>query len=245
MTAASVAAARTHRDQRRVLGAAAIVSAAAWLALVAGQPHANGALVSLVAAFLMWTVMMVAMMLPPVVPWILFFTAARVERAGRTGPVLPAGVFLAGYLTVWTGFALVAALLQVGLVEGGLMAGFDLRLEGWLGGAVLMAAGGFQFSSLKAACLTHCRTPLGFFLARWRDGPAGAFGMGFEHGRYCVGCCWMLMVVSFALGVMNLAWMAVLTLGLSIEKIAPRGPTVGRAFGAMLLVWGGWTLAAG
>jgi len=245
MTAASAAGVQTRRDQRRVLGAAALASGVAWLVLITAKPHIHGGAAPLVTAFVMWTVMMVAMMLPPVLPWVLFFTSARVERSGGSRAVLPAGVFLGGYFAVWTVFAVAAAFLQVGLVEGGIMAGFNPQLDGRLAGAVLIAAGVFQFSPLKAACLTHCRTPLGFFLARWRDGPRGAFQMGFAHGRYCLGCCWLLMIVAFAVGVMNLAWMALLTLGLSVEKIAPRGPALGRAFGAVLVAWGGLTIVGG
>jgi len=234
---------RVRRDQRRVLGAAVVVSAAAWLALLSAPMPAHDHATPIAVAFLMWTVMMVAMMLPPVMPWIAFFTRAHADRSGE-GTLYPTGIFLGGYLTVWTAFALAAAIVQVALVNAGAMAGMDPRLDTRLGGAALVAAGLFQLTPLKAACLAHCRTPLGFFLAKWRDGPQGAFSMGLEHGRYCLGCCWALMIVAFAIGVMNLAWMAVLTLGLSVEKIAPRGAAIGRAFGMALMLWGGWMLSA-
>lgn len=238
---ASPLAVQVRRDQRRVLGAAALVSAASWLALLSAPMLAHGHATPVAIAFLMWAVMMVAMMLPPVMPWIAFFTRAHADRSGE-GAMYPTGIFLGGYLTVWTTFALAAAIAQVGLVRAGVMAGMDPQLDVRLGGAVLVAAGLFQFTPLKAACLAHCRTPLGFFLSKWRDGPRGAFTMGLEHGWYCLGCCWALMIVAFALGVMNVAWMAVLTLGLSVEKIAPHGPVVGRTFGVALAIWGGWML---
>jgi len=241
VTTALPHAVRVRRDQRRVLGAAALVSAAAWLALLSAPMPTHGTATPVAIAFFMWTVMMAAMMLPPVMPWIAFFTQAHADRSGGD-PLYPAGIFLGGYLTVWTAFALAAAVLQVGLVSAGVMAGMDPRLDARLGGAMLVATGLFQFTPLKAACLAHCRTPLGFFLSRWRDGPRGAFTMGVAHGWHCLGCCWALMMVAFALGVMNLAWMAVLTLGLSVGKIAPRGEAVGRAFGVVLAIWGGWML---
>jgi predicted metal-binding membrane protein len=241
VTMASPLAVRVRRDQRRVLGAAAFASAAAWLALLSMPMRAHGHATPVAVAFLMWTVMTVAMMLPPVMPWLAFFTRTRADRSGE-GAMYPTGIFLGGYLAVWTVFALAAAVVQVGLVNVGVLAGMDPSLDARFGGAVLVAAGLFQFTPLKAACLAHCRTPLGFFLSKWRDGPRGAFTMGLEHGRYCLGCCWALMLVAFALGVMNLAWMAVLTLGLSVEKIAPRGAAVGRAFGVLLAAWGAWML---
>jgi predicted metal-binding membrane protein len=116
-------------------------------------------------------------------------------------------------------------------------------------GAVLVASGVSQFVPLRQACLSHCRNPLTYFLARWRDGPAGGFRMGAVHGAFCLGCCWMIMLSGFALGVMNLAWMAVLTAMVCLEQLAPNGVWLGRAFGAGLAVWGlvllMWLAAAG
>ena len=109
-----------------------------------------------------------------------------------------------------------------------------------------MLAGVFQLTPLKAACLRHCRSPFGFFLSRWQNGPIGAFEMSRRHGLYCVGCCWVLMLLGFALGVMNLIWMAVATLIICIcgEKILPGGETASHIFGGAFLVWGLWLLAA-
>ena len=107
---------------------------------------------------------------------------------------------------------------------------------------MLLLAGLFQVSPLKAACLRHCRSPLGFFLTRWREGPVGAYRMGLQHGAYCVGCCWALMMLSFALGVMNLLWMTALTLFLCLEKIAPGGATSSRLSGLVFMAWGLWMM---
>ena len=122
--------------------------------------------------------------------------------------------------------------------------GHDLSLGTQAGGAVLVAAGLFQLSPLKNACLSHCRNPMGYFLRRWRDGPAGALRMGTAHGVVCVACCWALMAVAFALGIMNLLWMAALTAMLVIEKNAPGGRQWGIVFGALLLGWGSFRLLA-
>ncbi len=107
-----------------------------------------------------------------------------------------------------------------------------------LAGLVLVGAGLYQVTPAKAACLEHCRTPMSYFLSRWRNGPGGAFRMGLSHGAFCVGCCWALMLTGFALGVMNLAWMAVLTVVIAVETFAPRGERIGRLAGAALVVWG-------
>ena len=108
-----------------------------------------------------------------------------------------------------------------------------------------MAVGVFQLTPVKAACLSKCRSPMGYFLTRWHDGPMGALRMGMGHGRFCLGCCWALMVAAFVLGVMNLAWMAVLTVVMCAEKLVPAGATLGRGAGWAALMIGAWLLATG
>ncbi len=243
-----------RRERWLLLGIAAAVTALAWLALVAGhpppgsphelmRPHAHpSGLRGLGLAFGMWMVMMVGMMLPPVLPWILLFAASHRGR-GRGRTYLPTSLFAAGYFIVWGAYSLAAAGAQL------LMRPSDLLDHGGslvapAGGTVLIVAGIFQFTPFKAACLAHCRSPLGFFLTRWRDGPVGTLGMGMRHGAYCLGCCWALMAVGFAVGVMNLVWMAALTVFLCVEKIAPGGDLAGRVFGGVLVLWGVWNLVA-
>ena len=111
------------------------------------------------------------------------------------------------------------------------------------GGILLIAAGLFQWTPLKHACLNHCRSPIGFFVQNWRDGILGATVMGLHHGAYCLGCCWLLMVLLFVLGVMNLAWVAALTIVVLAEKILPRGELVSRGLGVLLVLWGAWLVA--
>ena len=124
------------------------------------------------------------------------------------------------------------------LQRSSLLQGDELRLGTIGGGIVLLGAGLFQFTRLKQACLEHCRSPLSFFLSQWEDGPVGVFRMGFRHGLFCLGCCWALMALVFALGVMNLFWMAVLTLVVLGEKLLPGGKMLARAVGGLLVVWG-------
>ena len=158
-------------------------------------------------------------------------------------PYLPTSLFVLGYLVTWAIYSLGAAAAQRLLQQRGLFDPLGLEVAAPVGGAVLLGAGLFQFTPLKAACLKHCRSPLGFLLSRWRDGPRGAFELGLRHGAYCLVCCWALMAVGFAVGVMNLAWMAVVTVALCIEKIAPGGAGWSRMFGVLLIVWGAWRLA--
>lgn len=243
----TTAEAHDRRDRAVLLGAAALLVALAWAGLLRGHapasgiaaPHVHaGGFDGLLLAWSMWMVMMVGMMLPAVLPWILLFAAANRARAAGSPPYASVALFTGGYFAIWTAYALAAAGAQIFLQRQGALYGSDLRVGPVLGGALLVAAGAFQWTSLKAACLEHCRTPLSFFFARWRDGPSGAFRMGFAHGSYCLGCCWALMALSFALGVMNLAWMAVLTLVVCAEKIAPRGRALGRVCGVLLAIWG-------
>ena len=162
----------------------------------------------LVLVFLMWGVMMVAMMVPAASPVILLFAEINRCRNQQQGTFASTGEFLLGYLTAWTVFSVFATLAQWGLLTAALVSPMMESTNKELGGGLLLCAGLFQFSPLKKACLTHCRSPMGFLATEWRDGLGGAFRMGLKHGCYCLGCCWALMVILFAFGVMNLLWVA-------------------------------------
>jgi predicted metal-binding membrane protein len=190
----------------------------------------------------MWVVMMVAMMVPAASPMILTFaTINRRRAAGGTAPV-PTAVFLAGYLVVWSAFSLAAAALQWGLQEAALMSAATLKATPLVGGLLLMAAGLYQLTPLKYACLARCQSPLGFIMTEWREGGRGAFVMGLRHGAFCVGCCWTLMALLFVAGVMNLLWVAAIAGFVLVEKLAPPGRLVSLGAGVALLAWGAWVL---
>ena len=194
--------------------------------------------------FIMWVVMMVGMMLPSASPMIMMFTRINRTQRGRGEPFVPVAIFVAGYLAAWSAFSLVATLAQWGLQSIGLLSPAMAGTDAVLGGVMFVAAGIYQWTPLKNACLRHCQTPLGFLMTRWRDGAGGAFGMGLTHGILCVGCCWALMVLLFVGGVMNLLWVAALAGFVFLEKIAPPGPWPPRLAGTALIAWGGWVLAA-
>jgi predicted metal-binding membrane protein len=187
--------------------------------------------------FAMWTVMMVGMMAPSALPMLLLFAAARAGR-GKRGVSLATLTFGLGYIAVWTGFSVSAALAQWGLHQAALLSAEMASSSGRLTGAILIAAGAYQLTPWKSRCLTLCRSPLGFLMTNWRDGTTGAFRMGFRHGAYCLGCCWALMCVLFVVGVMNLIWVATLTGFVLIEKIGPAGAIVARVAGAAMVVIG-------
>jgi predicted metal-binding membrane protein len=191
----------------------------------------------LVAA--MWWVMMIAMMLPSAAPLILLY--ARVHR--HTGDAPPTAPFLAGYLTVWLAFALIAAALHALLEQQGLVSSMTMAaVAPWLSAGFLAAAGIYQLTALKDACLTSCRTPTEFLTRHYRPGAKGAWRMGLLHGAYCVGCCWLLMALLFVGGVMNLAWIAALTLLVAAEKLLPGGHWIARLSGVLFILWGAATL---
>ena len=246
------------RDRTIILAAIAGVAFLSWQSMfrhAAGmsvaavlRPHAHlhgSGASDLGVVFLMWMVMMVAMMLPPVTPWILFHARLNSERSGAVSAFPATSAFVAGYFTVWGAFSAVAAVAHVLLQRASILAQQQLVIAPLAGGFLLVLAGAYQLSPLKSACLAHCRSPLSFFLAEWRDGPTGSYRMGLRHGAYCVACCWALMVLSFALGVMNLLWMGLLTLFLCVEKIAPGGMRISRLSGILLVVWGVWMWVAG
>jgi predicted metal-binding membrane protein len=192
---------------------------------------------------LMWIVMMIAMMVPSVAPVILLF--AGVSRRRRTQGVLavPVSVFTLGYLLAWTGYALVAALTQSALHSAALLSPAMVSASPLLGGAILILAGVYQWLPLKRGCLSHCRSPLGFFSTQWREGVSGALQMGFRHGSYCVGCCWAVMALLFVAGVMNLLWVAVIAAFVLAEKVVPNGRLLGQITGTVLAGYGLWLCA--
>ncbi|HVR31025.1 MAG TPA: DUF2182 domain-containing protein [Thermoanaerobaculia bacterium] len=191
--------------------------------------------------FSMWAVMMVAMMLPSAAPLLLLHARMTREQQKTAHPITPTGSFAAGYLLAWTGFSLIATVLQWALERGALLSPAMVATTPYLGALLLVAAGVYQLTPLKHACLDHCRSPLVFLMHHWRSGKGGALRMGVEHGLYCVGCCWFLMGLLFVGGVMNLLWIAAISIFVLLEKVAPRGELVARAAGVLLVAAGVWT----
>jgi predicted metal-binding membrane protein len=211
---------------------------------MSGPDTAPWSAATLLPLFLMWAEMMVAMMIPSAAPMILTFALVNRKRREREQPYVPTGFFLLGYLVVWTAFSAVAALGQWVLHARALLSPLMVGTSPLLGGALLVGAGVFQWTPLKQACLNHCRSPLSFLLTDWREGAAGAWVMGLKHGAYCTGCCWILMALLFVAGVMNLWWVALLTVLVLAEKVAPRWLALGRWVGVLLVGWGAWMIAA-
>lgn len=182
-----------------------------------------------------WVLMVIAMMLPATFPLVEVFR--RLVRKRPNSSVLVT-LLVSGYLLVWTLFGVAVYL------AGDVIRQTELPIEPAIaGGLLFLVAGAFQFSSLKYHCLERCRTPLAFVLARW-DGHGSrrtaAFRIGFEHGAYCVGCCWALMLLMFAVATANLLWMMVLGILMAMEKNLPWGRTMGRPVGTVLLLVGAW-----
>jgi predicted metal-binding membrane protein len=246
-------------DRVVVVGALLGCSAMAWVAVVGlsagsdmtmpsdmtmrmgtSMPNAELWSADLALGIAAWTAMMTAMMLPATVPMTTVFAALTRRRLTPPATARATAVFVAGYLTTWTGFSAAAALVQQLLTSRGLLA--NDALHAGLGGVVLVGAGVYQLGPAKRACLRRCRTPIGFLLAEWRDGVAGTAVMGVRHGLWCLGCCLPLMMVLFAVGVMNLAWMAVLAAVVMVEKTMSFGATAARVAGAVLIGLGVWTL---
>jgi predicted metal-binding membrane protein len=192
-----------------------------------------------------WVTMMAAMMLPSVAPMVLAFARVSRHRAGLgRAEFVPTWTFLAGYLVAWTGYGLVAysVFRLITTFDIGFLA-WDERGP-WVAGGAVAAAGLYQLTALKEICLRHCRSPLHFVLHGWKEGRLGALQMGFVHGAYCVGCCWGLMVVLFALGVMSLTWMAMVAGIIFAEKVLPFGFRLTRVFALVFVTLGIWIAAA-
>lgn len=190
---------------------------------------------------LMWSVMMVGMMLPGATPMILLFAMVNRKKREAGHPFVPTGAFALGYAGAWTAFSLFATIGQWSLHSAALLSPMLVGTSAVLAGALFIAAGTYQLTPLKHACLKNCRSPVHFIMTRWRNGSVGALRMGLEHGAYCVGCCWFLMGLLFVLGVMNLLWVAALTILVLVEKAGRRGEWTARISGVAMLA-GGLTL---
>lgn len=194
--------------------------------------------------FLMWAIMMVAMMFPAATPMILMFTTVNKRQGGIQEPIIPTGLFVLGYFLVWTAYSALAAMAQYGLHLSALLTHHLVITSPFLGGVLLVGAGVFQWTPFRDACMSKCRSPLGFLMAEWREGRLGALIMGLKHGAYCVGCCWLLMLLSFVLGIMNMLWMAMVSVFMMVEKAYPGSQWLSRAAGLILVACGLW-IAAG
>lgn len=200
-------------------------------------------LTDFVLVYFMWAVMMAAMMLPSAIPMILAFD--RVCRQQRKSPFKLTGLFSSAYLGIWLVFSVVLTLLQWQMHGLAWLSPMMENQNSVVAAGILFLAGFYQFTPIKNACLTHCQSPMGFLLNKWQDGPAGAFNMGLKHGANCLGCCWAQMLIMFAVGVMNLLGMALITLLMMSEKSMPLGSRfIHKVAGIAFLAWGALLLIA-
>lgn len=255
MTIDSVIEGAIKRDRLVVLGALGFVVALSWAYVLAGagmnmtrlsSGEGNTGMMTPAVwdlgyvglMFVMWWAMMIAMMLPSATPVVLLFAAMNRKRKESGNPYVPTVVFASAYLLVWAGFSIAAVAAQWGLETTALISPMLVSASVVLGGGLLLAAGIYQLTPFKQACLNHCRSPLQFIFTSWRGGASGAFRMGIEHGAYCVGCCWFLMGLLFFGGVMNLYWIAGLAVFVLLEKTIPVGHWIGYLVGIGLIAWG-------
>ena len=260
-----MAGAPTRRDRLIVGGLLVLVAALAWAFTIdqANRMEAMDAAmwrdmnmsmngmepswtpVDALLLFVMWSAMMAAMMMPGASPMVAAFATINRRRRERSAPHVPTAIFLLGYLTAWAGFSLIATALQWLLQMTGLVTTMMQSASLYFSAALFLAAGLYQFSPLKEHCLAYCRSPDGFILSEWRDGALGAMIMGLRHGLFCMGCCAALMVLLFAVAVMDLRWVAGLTALVTAEKLLPGAKFWRVAIGIALIAAGaGFAFAA-
>ncbi len=239
------------RQRTLILGVLLVLAAIAWALVIwqavamrasamdgMGAPLGLTMGMSAVLFLAIWVAMMVAMMFPSSAPMVLMFSAIAAGKRQRGQAYVPTWVFVAGYLLVWSLAGVVAYGAALGLDALAANSMVLMQNAGRIGGAVLLAAGLYQLSPLKNACLAKCRTPTQFLMTSWRNGSGGALRMGIEHGVYCLGCCWLLFVILFPLGMMNIAAMALLAALILAEKVLPVGRQVSILAGALLVAYG-------
>jgi predicted metal-binding membrane protein len=246
-----------RRDRHVAIGSLLLVTGLAWAYVLSGaampalehgmaMTDAHGDMMPMPTAWtlshamlmaLMWWIMMIAMMVPSAAPMILLFVAISRKQQAQSDPFAPTGIFLAAYLVVWGAFSLVATGLQWALDTAGLLSAMAVT-NAVLGESILLAAGLYQLTPLKQACLRRCRGPVQFLSESWRPGAAGALRMGLAHGLYCLGCCWFLMALLFFGGIMNVLWIAGLAIYVLFEKTVPAGHWLAQVAGVLLVAAG-------
>ena len=224
---------------------AALVTWAVTVERMRGMDAGPGTDLGALGWFLgVWVTMMAAMMLPSVAPMALLFAKVSGERRRRGRTFVPTWIFLAGYLAAWTAYGLAAYGVFV------LLRAANLHALGWdaqgplIAGGAIVAAGIYQLTPIKRVCLRHCRSPLHYVLGGWRNGAGGALRMGLEHGAFCVGCCWGLMLILFAIGVMSIVWMLVVAALIFAEKVLPFGDRLTPVFAVAFIAAGIWIAAS-
>jgi len=226
-----------------ILSLLLVLAAGAWALLLWQAAHSMGGMgltMGLNAPLFvaLWIVMMVATMFPAAAPMVLMFARVHAGKRQHGQPFVPTWVFVGAYLLVWTLFGVLAYAAAAGAERLAAQSMWLTNHAARLGGAVLVLAGLYQLSPLKHACLSKCRTPLQFIMTSWREGYGGTLRMGIEHGAYCLGCCWLLFVILFPLGMMNVAAIAVITLLIFAEKALPLGQWASSLAAAALIVYG-------
>jgi predicted metal-binding membrane protein len=241
-----------HRDRAIVITALIGVVLLSWLYLLLGAGIDMGDMEGMdmpamapewspayfAVMLLMWIIMMAAMMLPSAAPMILLHATMSRRRREQGGVVPAIGIFVLGYVVIWAAFGLAATSLQWALGTAALLSPAMATTSRVAAASMLIAAGIYQWTPLKQSCLRRCRSPLDFVVTYWREGALGSFVMGIRHGAFCVGCCWMLMLLLFVGGLMNLLWIAGLALFVLVEKTAPGGHWIGRVAGIALVALG-------
>ncbi len=240
------------RDRAVIFSVLAVLSLLAWVFLVYqawGMSHMDQVFmlmpdthlwrpVDLLFLFVMWAVMMVAMMVPSAAPMVFMFASLNRQRRQNKSPFVPTWIFLCGYLFVWVAFSVLATVGQWVLHVMALLSPMMESTNSFFGGLLLIGAGVFQFSPMKNACLRHCQSPFDFIMTSWQEGRWGAFMMGLKHGAFCTGCCWLLMALLFVGGVMNITWVVLISIFVLIEKAASKGLWISRLSGGLLIVSG-------
>jgi predicted metal-binding membrane protein len=240
---------RASRQERVVVLAGLLLVVAAglfatvWSGKVLMMMDAGGFAYGLLL-FVMWWAMMMAMMLPSAAPAILTYASIRRGMADKSGPQSPLAVFVSGYVAIWTLFSAAAVVLQLATHGTIALTGMFALTSNLLGGVLLLAAGAYQFTPFKSACLHHCQSPFMYFARNWKNTASGVFGLGLRHGFYCLGCCWVLMLLLFYGGVMELSWIIGLALFVTAEKLLPAIGPLRHLSGAGLILWGVYVIVA-
>ncbi len=233
-----------HRERKAILALLLVLATASWVLLIWQSVMLNNQAMSLtmgmgaVLFVSIWIVMMVAMMFPTAAPMILMFARVQGDKRQNGRAFVPTWVFVSAYLLIWTLFGVLAYVGAAWAERLGQQVPWLMVNAARIGGSLFVLAGLYQLSPLKHSCLAKCRTPLDFIFSSWRDGYWGAFRMGLEHGVYCLGCCWLLFVIFFPFGMMNVAAMAVVTLLIFAEKSFPMGQKIAQFAALALIAYG-------